>query len=111
MEIFLATLSGFLLPAALFTYKNYVNERSKRRKLEQKIKKEQEEKMRILSSGVCMLGRIFIIDYHKKYMHRGSIPLYALENAKTICTVYNALTPENGIHDMMEELGKLPIDN
>ena len=55
MEFFLATLSGFLLPAALFTYKNYVNERSQRRKLEQEIKKEQEEKMRTLTSGVCML--------------------------------------------------------
>ena len=111
MEFFLATLSGFLLPAALFTYKNYVNERSKRRKLEQEIKKEQEEKMRTLTSGVCMLIRMSIIDYHKKYMHRGSIPLYAIENAKTMYTVYNTLTDENGIHEMMEELGDLPIDN
>lgn len=111
MEIFLATLSGFLLPAALFTYKNYVNEKKRRQILEKEIKRDQEEKMRTLCSGVCMLIRMSIIDYHKKYIHLGKIPLYAIENAKTMYAVYNTLTNENGIHEMMEELGELPIDN
>lgn len=111
MEMFLATLSGFLLPAALFTYKNYVNERAKRKELEQKLKDDHQEKIRTLSSGVCMLIRITIIDYYKKYTHKGSIPLYAIENAKTMYTVYSTLTSENGIHEMMDILGELPIDN
>lgn len=43
-----------------------------------------------------------IIDYHKRYMREGCVPLYALENIKTRYHVYSMLG-ENGIHDVLEE--------
>ena len=110
MEIVLAILSGFLLPASLFLFKSYVNEKNKNKELKKKIANDNDEKLNMLSNGVCLLIRITIIDYHKRYMHEGSIPLYALENAKTMYSVYS-LFGVNGIHDLMEELGNLPIKN
>lgn len=110
MEIGLAILTGFLLPASLFLFKSYINEKKNNKELKKKIESEEEKKIQMLSDGVCLLMRITIIDYHKRYMHEGSIPLYALENAKTMYSVYS-MFGVNGIHDLMEELGDLPIRN
>lgn len=90
--------------------KNNVEQKNKRKELEMKLEKKQTEESELLASGLCLLIRINIIDYHKSYMHKGCIPLYALENAKTLYSVYS-MFGQNGIHDLMEELGELPIKN
>lgn len=110
MEILLATLTGLLFPTVLFLLKNNIDQRNKRKELECKLEEKQSEEMRMLANGVCLLIRINIIDYHKRYMRDGCIPLYALENVKTLYSVYS-MFGENGVHDLMEELGELPIKN
>ncbi|MCR0349329.1 hypothetical protein DWW36_12380 [Erysipelotrichaceae bacterium AF15-26LB] len=110
MELILALLTGFLLPAALFLFKDRTNQKHKREELEKKLEQKHTDEIKLLTSGMCLLIRINIIDYHKRYMREGSIPLYALENVKTLYSVYS-MFGENGIHDLMEELGDLPIKN
>lgn len=117
MELLLAVLSGLLFPIVLFLLKDKITQKHKREELEQekaklkeKLEEKHDEELNLLQNGVCLLIRINIIDYHKRYMREGSIPLYALENVKTLFSVYSTFG-ENGIHDLMEELGDLPIKN
>ena len=110
MEILLALLTGFLLPASLFLFKDRIKQKRKREEPEKKLEQKRTDELKLLTSGMCLLIRINIIDYHKRYMREGCIPLYALENVKTLYSVYS-MFGENGIHDLMEELGDLPIKN
>lgn len=110
MELILATLSGFLFPLVIFLLKDRTEQKHKREALEEKLEQKHTEELKLLTSGMCLLIRINIIDYHKRYMREGCIPLYALENVKTLYSVYS-MFGENGIHDLMEELGDLPIKN
>lgn len=110
LTVLLALLTGFLLPAALFLLKDRTEQKHKREELEKKLEQKHTDELKLLTSGMCLLIRINIIDYHKRYMREGSIPLYALENVKTLYSVYS-MFGENGIHDLMEELGELPIKN
>lgn len=110
MELVLATLSGLLFPLVLVLTKTYISQKTKNEELEKKLEERQSEETKMIADGVCLLIRINIIDYHKRYMREGCIPLYALENVKTLYSVYS-MFGENGVHDLMEELGDLPIKN
>lgn len=110
MELVLATLSGLLFPLVLVLTKTYISQKSKNEELEKRLEERQSEETKMIADGVCLLIRINIIDYHKRYMREGCIPLYALENVKTLYSVYS-MFGENGVHDLMEELGDLPIKN
>lgn len=110
MELVLATLSGLLFPLVLVLTKTYISQKSKNEELEKRLEERQSEETKMIADGVCLLIRINIIDYHKRYMREGCIPLYALENVKTLYSVHS-MFGENGVHDLMEELGDLPIKN
>lgn len=110
MELVLATLSGLLFPLVLVLTKTYISQKTKNEELEKKLEERQSEETKMIADGVCLLIRINIIDYHKRYMREGCIPLYARENVKTLYSVYS-MFGENGVHDLMEELGDLPIKN
>lgn len=110
MELLLGTLSGMLSSIVLLLLKDRIVQKHKREDLEHKLEEKHTNELKLLMSGMCMLIRINIIDYHKRYTREGCIPLYALENAKKLYDVYS-MYGENGIHDLMEELGNLPIKN
>lgn len=110
MELVLATLSGLMFPLILILAKTHLIQKAKNRELEKKLEERQSEETKMIADGVCLLIRINIIDYHKRYMREGCIPLYALENVKTLYSVYSVFG-ENGVHNLMEELGDLPVRN
>ena len=118
---FVNTIASILVPTVIYLLKIYIDSSKankiaeerhseEKKKLESQLEEKYTKENKLLASGICLLIRINLIDSHKKYMAKGKIPLYALDNVKTLYSVYS-MFGENGVHTLMEELGNLPIDN
>lgn len=57
----------------------------------------------------CLL-RVKLIEYHDRYMCRGSIPSYALDNYESMFSAYHALGGNGMISRMHEEVLDLPVN-
>lgn len=110
MDQVLDMLLGVLSASLIYLTQDRFKQKNKRKELESKLESKASRELELMSDGICCMLKINIIDYHKRYMHDGSIPLYALDNVKTMYKVYSNFGA-NGIHDIMEELGDLPIRN
>lgn len=61
--------------------------------------------------GTMLLLRVHLIEYHDKYMERGSIPRYALDNFCEMYAQYQDLGGNGMVKKMYEDIKKLKIEN
>lgn len=61
------------------------------------------------SKGTMLLLKVQLIEYHDKYMKRGSIPSYAYDNFVEMYDAYHALDGNGMITHMYEEIKKLEM--
>lgn len=62
------------------------------------------------SRGTMLLLRVQLIEYHDKYMKRGSIPSYAYENFIEMYDAYHALGGNGMVTHMKEEIEELSLN-
>ena len=62
------------------------------------------------SRGTMLLLRVQLIEYHDKYMKRGSIPSYAYENFIEMYEAYHALGGNGMVTHMKEEIEELSFN-
>lgn len=61
------------------------------------------------SRGTMLLLRVQLIEYHDKYMKRGSIPSYAYENFIEMYDAYHELGGNGMVTHMKEEIEELSL--
>lgn len=62
------------------------------------------------SKGTMLLLRVQLIEYHDKYMKRGSIPSYAYENFIEMYEAYHELGGNGMVTHMKEEIEELSFN-
>ena len=62
------------------------------------------------SRGTMLLLRVQLIEYHDKYMKRGSIPSYAYENFIEMYEAYHELGGNGMVTHMKEEIEELSFN-
>lgn len=62
------------------------------------------------SRGTMLLLRVQIIEYHDKYIKRGSIPSYAYENFCEMYAAYHELGGNGMVTKMYEEIEALHLE-
>lgn len=62
------------------------------------------------SKGTMLLLRVQLIEYHDKYMKRGSIPSYAYENFIEMYDAYHELGGNGMVTHMKEEIEELSFN-
>lgn len=62
------------------------------------------------SRGTMLLLRVQLIEYHDKYMKRGSIPSYAYENFIEMYDAYHELGGNGMVTHMKEEIEELSLN-
>lgn len=63
-----------------------------------------------LQEGVKSLLRSQLIDYHEKYVERGSCPIYVKESARRSYEAYHGLGGNGVVTKLFEDLMALPED-
>lgn len=90
---------GFgLVSLALTASVKYLHKQDKIRKAEQEA----------IKKGIQALLRDRIIEQYNKYMEKGYIPIYAMDNVEAMYREYHALGGNGTITDLYEELKELP---
>lgn len=72
--------------------------------------KQQKKSRDANSRGTMLLLRSQLIDYHSKYIKRGSIPSYAYENFIEMYDAYHALGGNGMVTHMKEEIEELSFN-
>lgn len=72
--------------------------------------KQQKKSRDANSRGTMLLLRSQLIDYHSKYMKRGSIPSYAYENFIEMYEAYHELGGNGMVTHMKEEIEELSFN-
>ena len=75
---------------------------------DERIKKEREMR-EANSKGTMLLLRVKLIEYHEKYMKRGSIPTYAYDNFNEMYDAYHALGGNGMVTKMKNEIELLHL--
>ena len=70
-------------------------------------RREQDEKS---NTGLMLLLRIQLIEYHDKYMNRGTIPSYAYQNYIEMYEAYHALGGNGTIDKMYSDIKTLNLN-
>ena len=81
-----------------------------RRVYNERIKKEREMR-EANSKGTMLLLRVKLIEYHEKYMKRGSIPTYAYDNFNEMYDAYHALGGNGMVTKMKNEIELLHLQS
>jgi hypothetical protein len=90
---------GFgLITLGLTASVRHFNKQDKIRKAEQDA----------IKKGIQALLRNEIIDQYNKYMDKGYMPIYAMENVEAMYKQYKALDGNGTIKELYEELQELP---
>jgi hypothetical protein len=77
---------------------------------DERIKKEREMR-EANSKGTMLLLRVKLIEYHEKYMKRGSIPTYAYDNFNEMYDAYHALGGNGMVTKMKNEIELLHLQS
>ena len=75
-----------------------------------RIRKEREMR-EANSKGTMLLLRVKLIEYHEKYMKRGSIPTYAYDNFNEMYDAYHALGGNGMVTKMKNEIELLHLQS
>lgn len=71
--------------------------------------RKQNKKREANSKGTMLLLRVQLIEYHTKYMRKGSIPLYAYQNFVDMYQAYHELGGNSMVTKMYEEIQELHL--
>lgn len=71
--------------------------------------KDQKSDRRANTTGLMLLLRVQLIEYHEKYMKAGEIPSYAYENFCEMYEAYHELGGNGMVTKMYDEIKCLPI--
>lgn len=75
---------------------------------QQKLRRELRQRERALTDGMKCVLRLELIHEHARYMGKGYIPIYAMENVLESYAAYHSLGGNGTITKMVEELKQLP---
>lgn len=90
---------GFgLITIALTAWVKYLHNQDKVRKAEQEA----------IKKGIQALLRDRIIEQYNKFMEKGYIPIYAMENVEAMYKQYKALDGNGTVKELYEQLQELP---
>ena len=70
----------------------------------------QHKKQDANSKGTMLLLRVQLIEYHDKYMKKGSIPAYAFDNFSEMYDAYHSLGGNGMATKMFDEIKTLRIE-
>lgn len=96
-----SAILAFLLKSAI----------SENRKLKQEKEEKRADREKALENGVVCLLRVKLIEYHSKYVKRGSISTNGLRNWLLMYDAYKALGGNGMVSHMREEIEELHIKN
>lgn len=71
--------------------------------------KEQRKDRTAQEQGIMLLLRVQLIEYHDKYMKKGSIPSYAYQNFEEMYECYHDLGGNSMVEKMNEEIKQLRL--
>lgn len=69
----------------------------------------QETDIESMKKGLSALLKVELIEYHDRYMEKGSIPNYALENYHDMYDAYHDLGGNGAGTRMFQEVSSLPV--
>jgi len=75
---------------------------------QQKLRRELRQREQALTDGMKCVLRLELIHEHARYMDKGYIPVYAMENVLDSYAAYHALGGNGTITKMVEELRRIP---
>lgn len=73
--------------------------------------KEQKKDRSAQEEGIMLLLRVNIIEYHDRYIKKGSIPTYAYDNFEDMYRCYHALGGNSMADKMHSEINQLHLRN
>lgn len=71
--------------------------------------KQQTKDRNAYEKGIMLLLRVQIIEYHDKYMRKGTIPTYAYDNFEDMYNCYHDLGGNSMADKMHEEINELHL--
>lgn len=74
-----------------------------------KLVKDQKKEREANARGTMLLLRVQLIEYHDKYMGKGSIPSYAYENFNDMYDAYHDLGGNGMIEKMKKDIENLNL--
>jgi len=74
-----------------------------------KLVKDQKKEREANARGTMLLLRVQLIEYHDKYMEKGSIPSYAYENFNDMYSAYHDLGGNGMIEKMKKDIENLNL--
>ena len=100
-----------IVPSVILAVVSYflgrANKRADKRDEEKEIVSNE---MEALKEGMCAMLRIKLIEQHDKWMERGTIPFYALENWAKMFSIYKKLGGNGVVDQMSKEIKSLPVN-
>ena len=75
-----------------------------------KLLKDQKKERDANARGTMLLLRVQLIEYHDRYMVKGTIPLYAYQNFKDMYAAYHDLGGNSMIEKMKQEVDDLDLE-
>ena len=75
-----------------------------------KLLKDQKKERDANARGTMLLLRVQLIEYHDRYMARGTIPSYAYQNFKDMYAAYHDLGGNGMIEKMKQEVDELGLE-
>lgn len=73
--------------------------------------KQQTKDRNAYEKGIMLLLRVQIIEYHDKYMRKGTIPTYAYDNFEDMYSCYHDLGGNSMADKMHREINELHLRN
>lgn len=73
--------------------------------------KQQTKDRNAYEKGIMLLLRVQIIEYHDKYMRKGTIPTYAYDNFEDMYNCYHDLGGNSMADKMHKEINELHLRN
>lgn len=73
--------------------------------------KQQTKDRNAYEKGIMLLLRVQIIEYHDKYMRKGTIPTYAYDNFEDMYNCYHDLGGNSMADKMHREINELHLRN
>jgi len=104
MEYMAEIASTIVITVLVFIIKELLKDNKRLRK---NRREENEKKESSMQDGVTSLLRVQLIEYHEKYMEKGSIPNYAFENWDKMFKSYRGLGGNGMLIQMDEDIREL----
>lgn len=106
--VILTALCGYLSSYALNRQKETQAVKKRLQEKDIELNKKQDDKIELLMDASKTTLRIQMIEYHDKYMQKGSMPLYAKDNLIEMYSTYHAMGGNGAMTKFYNDLIALP---